>query len=141
MTCGRRNPIAWTWLAPLYALWLAGACSDGPTPIEPDDPVALEGDELLSGGEGRLRSADFAEFQLVPAVDSTDRLEIIPNRWTNFAVEVDGEEVDSWRVDGRDDVVAFRVPLGSTGPVAIDVRGDRVQPASFAANRLGLARR
>lgn len=113
-------------------------CADQPVPVAPDDPIALESTEVLSGGEGHLRSSDFTRFQLAPAIDSTDGLEVIPNRWRNFAVEVDGEEVDSWRVDGADDVIAFRVPLGYSGPVAIEVSGEYVQSASFSANRLGL---
>ena len=114
------------------------ACGDAPAPTAPDDAPVLESADVTSGGIGVLLSSDFREFQLAPAVDSTDRPEIVPNRWTNFAVTVDGVEVDSWRPEGRTDAIAFRVPLGHSGGLTVDVTGESVVDASLQAHRLGL---
>ena len=110
------------------------ACSDGNAPTAPDSPIVLESSDLLSGGEGMLRSPDFEDFELAAAVDTAG--ETVANRWTNFRVEVDGTEVDSWRV--APDSIAFRVPLGLSGTAEVGVYGDAVVPTSFSVRRLGL---
>ena len=114
------------------------ACGDAPAPTAPDDAPVLESADVTSGGIGVLLSSDFGEFQLAPAVDSTDGPEIVPNRWTNFAVTVEGSEVDSWRLEDRPDAIAFRVPLGRSGGLTVDVTGESIVDASLAAHRLGL---
>lgn len=122
-------------ILPLTLACLAfAACSDDATPTAPGDTIVLKSTELLSGGEGLLRSTDFAEFELEPAVDADGA--IVPNRWTNFSVEVDGAKVDSRRV--ATDRIAFEVPIDVSGTAAVDVAGDGVSHASFSVRRLGL---
>lgn len=116
---------------------LTSACAESSPPTAPDDaPVLIDG-ELMSGGVGVLESSDFTEFELTAAVDPVDG-GVVPNRWANFAVRVDGAEVDSWRPDGPRDRIAFRVPLGHSGEVTIEVTGDAVLDAGLAARRVGL---
>ncbi|MFW6090094.1 MAG: hypothetical protein ACODAB_10095 [Gemmatimonadota bacterium] len=116
------------------ALLVLAACSDDAPPTAPDSPIVLESSELLPGGEGLLRSADFAEFELKPAVDESNS--VVPNRWSNFTVEVDGTEVDSWRVG--EDAIGFEVPVADAGTAVVEVSGNRILPASFSVVRRGL---
>lgn len=115
---------------------LTSACAESALPTGPDYAPVLVDAELMSGGVGILESSDFTELELVSDLDSTGVP--VPGRWTNFAVEVDGAKVDSWRPDGPRDRIAFRVPLGHTGEVTIDVTGEDVLDAALAARRVGL---
>jgi hypothetical protein len=108
------------------------ACFDGAPTFPEAGPVALETTPLLSGGEGVLVSDGFAEFELQPLLDDDDA--IVERRWTNFRVEVDGSEVDAWRMD--DTRIGFRVPVRRTGTAAVQASG-AAGASLFSARVLG----
>lgn len=101
-----------------------GACgsempTEAPEPPEPPvgAPVFLESSELLPGGQGILVSAGFVEFELTPAVDENGA--VIPARWTNLRVTIDGTEVDSRRFDATR--MEFDVPVRMAGDATVRV--------------------
>lgn len=113
-----------------------GACgSDAPTEPPPpppsEAPVFLESSELLPGGQGVLVSAGFVELELTPAVD--DGGAVIPDRWTNLRVTIDGTEVDSRRFDATR--LEFDVPVRPAGDVTV-----RVETAAAVSTMTGRVR-
>lgn len=112
------------------------ACeADAPTDPEPTvaDPAELEDDELLSGGHAVLRSSAFEGIDLTPTVDESG--EVVPDRWRNLRVLVDGEPVDVRRLGP--DRMEFDVPVLPSGTYGVDVvAGDA--SASLSTTLLGL---
>lgn len=109
------------------------ACFDGAPTFPENSPVQLESTPLLSGGEGILVSEAYAQFFLKARVDASGA--VTPRRWTNFRVEVDGAEVDSWRIDNIR--IGFRVPRVASTTLAIDAIGGPPVTASLTARALG----
>ena len=109
------------------------ACFDGAPTFPESSPVQLESTPLLSGGEGVLVSEAYDRFFLKALLDESGA--VIERRWVNFRVEVDGIEVDSWRIDNTR--IGFRVPVSSTGTYAIDIIGTPHVFASLSERVLG----
>ena len=109
------------------------ACFDGAPTFPESSPVQLESTPLLSGGKGVLVSAAYDRFFLKARLDPTGA--VIERRWTNFRVEVDGAEVDSWRIDNTR--IGFRVPRLASTTLAIDAVGGPPATASLTARALG----
>lgn len=98
-----------------------GACGSEMPTESPEPPLAapafLESSGLLPGGQGVLVSAGFVDLELTPAVDEGGS--VIPDRWTNLRVTIDGTEVDSRRFDATR--VEFDVPVRTAGDVTVRV--------------------
>jgi hypothetical protein len=98
-----------------------GACDSNMPTGAPEPPIVapafLESSELLPGGHGVLVSAGFPELDLVPAVEGGT---VIPDRWTNLRVKLDGTEVDSRRLEATR--IEFDVPVLPAGDVTVEVQ-------------------
>lgn len=108
--------------------------SGGPAAPAADD-VALESSVLASGDEGILVSNAFSGLALRAASLEYEDGTPIPDRWTNFRVLVDGEEVGSRRLD--ETRIAFDVLVLVGGTHAVEVVGAGLA-TSFSARVLGV---
>lgn len=99
-----------------------GACESNMPTDAPEPPIVapafLESSELLPGGHGVLVSAGFPGLDLVPAVEEGGN--VIPDRWTNLRITLDGTEVDSRRLEATR--IQFDVPVLPAGDVTVQVQ-------------------
>ena len=121
-------------LLAVSSLALAACEADAPTDPEPTvaDAAELEGDELLSGGVAVLTSSAFAGIDLSPTVDEAG--DVVPDRWRNLRVLVDGESVGVRRVGPER--MEFDVPVLPSGTYSVDVVAADAS-SSFSVTLLG----
>ena len=106
---------------------LVESCND--PPIQPSPiVVTLSAGIQWSGGLIELRSEQFAEFVLIPRLDSAGA--VIDGRWENFSVVIGEDTAHAWRVEP--DEISVRVPAviwgvsGIAGTLTVIERPDRV---------------
>ncbi|HXO84655.1 MAG TPA: hypothetical protein VN803_03935 [Gemmatimonadales bacterium] len=85
-----------------------------------------------AGGVVTLTSDQFIGLELIPDPDTSR-----PNRWTNFAVIVEGDTADSWRTYPTQ--IAFRVPPVYTGNHDATITATGFDDAHVTIYGVGLA--
>ena len=117
------------------ALLLACAALQGcQDPARAPIPLAITSDPpaQTAGGVITLTSDQFPGLRLIPSPDT-----LRPNRWSNFAVIVNDDTAESWRVGPTE--IAFRVPAVYTGNYEAVIDAEGYDEARVAFFGVGLA--
>ncbi len=96
----------------LGLLPLVLACNEPGTGPPPPAEFDVSPSVLWGVGELTLTSPAFRDLVLVPQA-GPDGFFDVPNRWSNFAVALGGDTLDSWRMDQT--TIAAWVPAGRMG--------------------------
>jgi hypothetical protein len=100
----------------MLAAGVIGACNEPISGPPPPLEVLLQPAMIWGVGDVTLTSDGFRGFDLTPQQDSSGP---VPRRWSNFAVQIDGDTVDTRRVD--DTTMAASVPRLFTGVYGLRV--------------------